>query len=61
MEHTISDEKRRKIYEFNERCRLKNLLESVSGQSVVNENVVVMINGMLIDMPKVYAEKQSWD
>lgn len=53
----ISEEKRQKIHEFNERARLKLLLEAEFGKQVVHENVVVCYNGRLIDMPKIYADK----
>lgn len=52
----LSPEKIAKIREFNEICRLKALMESVNPRPI-EENIVVMHNGKLIDMPKRYAKK----
>lgn len=56
-EHTVSEERLAKIREFNEICRLKSLMESVMPQTV-QENVTIMYNGRLVDMPKKYVDKQ---
>ena len=55
-ERNISKDRLAKIQEFNEICRLKNLMESAIPQTV-QENVVVMYNGKLVDIPKRYATK----
>ena len=51
--HKISEERLAKIREFNEVCRLKALMESVSPEPI-QENIVIMYNGKLIDIPKKY-------
>lgn len=55
-ERDISKDRLAKIQEFNEICRLKNLMESVNPRPI-EENVVVSYNGRLIDVPKRYAKK----
>lgn len=54
--HKISEERRAKIHEFNEICRLKALMESVNPEPI-QESVTVMYNGRLVDMPKKYVGK----
>jgi putative transposon-encoded protein len=54
MKHEVDNEKRQKIKEFNEQCRLKQMLESVNNAELVEESVAVLINGHLVDIPKRY-------
>lgn len=51
---TLSPERRAKIYEMNNRARLKLMMLS-EDQLKIEENVVVYYNGKLIDMPRSYA------
>lgn len=56
-ERNISKDRLAKIQEFNEICRLKNLMESAMPQTV-QESVTIMYNGRLVDMPKKYVDRQ---
>jgi len=51
----ISEEKRRRIQELNDQCRLRHLMESHL-PTKINESIVVMIDDNLIKMPKKYCD-----
>jgi hypothetical protein len=55
VEKSLTNKKREKIKEFNEKCRKRQLNESYD-KSVVYENVIVFYKGCFLDIPKKYAK-----
>ena len=54
--NAISPDRLNLIREYNEQCRLKNLVESFKPLQI-EENVTVLYNGVYVDMPKSIANK----
>ena len=52
----LTKEKRERIREINERCRLKTLMES-NMPEIDRSSIVVVVNDELIKMPKLYSDR----